>query len=81
MRIQYLGPLVLGAIAAVLVVVSFSPTSNTLAEEPYLTDFIAKYGTGSSKLNNCDVCHLDPRMAPNPYGDSFHWSQGLRIKD
>ncbi len=67
MKIQYLGPLILGVIVAVLVAVSFSSTSDTSAFGSYLTSFNTKYGTAGTALDSCDTCHNDD-MSRNDYG-------------
>ncbi|HET9476395.1 MAG TPA: hypothetical protein VFP63_02780 [Dehalococcoidia bacterium] len=69
MRIQYLGPLILGAIAAVLVAVSFSSTSDTSAQEEYLAAFNLKYGTTAGDIGDCVVCHIDETTL-NAYGSA-----------
>ena len=67
MKIQYLGPVILAAIVAVLVAVSFSPASETAAFSGNLDAFNARYGTDGTKLDDCATCHNDD-FTRNDYG-------------
>ncbi len=75
MKVQYLGPLILVAIGAALLAVSYSSTPETSAFGGYLTAFNTKYGTGGTKLDSCATCHNDDDSR-NSYGAAVEGQAG-----
>ena len=46
-------------------------TSLSIAYPNYLQNFNVRYGTATSLLDNCGVCHGASTSQLNPYGQSF----------
>lgn len=59
--------------AILIVIVLLALTMPVLAWENYLTNFNSKYGTATTRLNTCGLCHINPAGggSRNSYGTSF----------
>ncbi len=77
MKVQYLGPLILGIVVAVLVAVSLSSTPKTEALPGYLAAFNTKYGTSGTALDTCTTCHSEEEFpGRNSYGAAVEAQAG-----
>ncbi|MCL5316735.1 MAG: Ig-like domain-containing protein [Thaumarchaeota archaeon] len=62
--------LVFGVLLAIIILTSIQSAT---AFSSYLTTFNTKYGTSSTRLNTCGLCHIDPAGGGprNSYGQAF----------
>jgi cytochrome c553 len=67
MKVQYLGPVILGVIVAVFVALSFSSSSQTSANTDVKAAFDAGYGARMVRLDSCTTCH-NADFSRNAYG-------------